>query len=430
MEKLRRDAAPVIHFLRRRGPVWRWLGVDDPRGRRGRRFPLAAMLNATVLAIMAGARSIRTAVGNAERFGSLARRVGAVCRCGRTAIGDLLPRLDPAQLRDALIRFVRGEWYRKTLRPDRLPIGLVAIDGKALWSASKCFHPESQDQSAKGSDKKYPGHRTWVLRVLRAALVSTASCVVIDQQVIPAATNEMGFFGVFFGALMKAYGRLGMIQAVSVDAGMVSRANADTVRKAGLHDIFRLKSPQVELLREATRLLEPLATTTRPEAVTPWESDSARGRVRRQLWRTTEMAGWNDWRHLSQTWLVRTQRRDAGGKALPAEDSYYVTSLGSYRLEPMQILDAVRDHWGVENNAHGTADIVFDEDHSPCSKTGAGIHSASLLRLLAINLCQLYRHRRHGGADRTRTAWQLLLSDIFFALRLPASSLPPAPPPG
>lgn len=290
METLRRDAAPVTHFLRRRRPLWRWQGVDDPRSARGQ-HPLAAVLNTVVFAFMAGARSVRMAADKAERFRSAIRKVARVCPCGRTAVGDLLPRLDPAQLRAALIRFVRGEWYRKSLRPDRLPLGVVAIDGKAVWSHRESFHPQCQDQRDKRSDKKYAGHRSWVLRVLRAALVSASSCVVIDQQVIPAATNEMGFFATFLRGLMEAYGRLGMIQAVSVDAGMVSRSNADLVRQAGLHYIFRLKSLQVELWREATRLLEPLAAATAPEAQSPWEPD-ARGRVRRQLWRTTEMAGW------------------------------------------------------------------------------------------------------------------------------------------
>jgi hypothetical protein len=85
------------------------------------------------------------------------------------------------------------------------------------------------------------------------------------------------------------------------------------VREAGLHHIFRLKTLPVELSREATRLLEPLAATTPPEAQTPWEPDSARGTIRRQLWRTTEIAGWNGWKHLAQVWLVRTQRRNPDG---------------------------------------------------------------------------------------------------------------------
>ena len=409
----------IIRFLRQRRPALRWKGVDDPRSRRGRRYTLPAMLNAVVLAMMCGATSIRLAVGKARRFGSAMRKLVAVCACGRTAIGDLLARLDPAQLREQLVGLIRGEWYRKALRPERLPLGLVAIDGKAIYSARQCFHPEAQDQRGEDADKKYEGHRCWVLRVLRACLVSSASCPVIDQGVIPAATNETGFFATFFRGLMQAYGRLNLFQAISVDAGMVSRANADLVHEAGLHYVFRLKSTQPELWREATRLFGLLSRSNPPEHETPWESDSARGRIRRQLWRTTDMAGWNDWDHLARAWYVRTVADNGDGTVEVIEQRYWVTSLPHRRLSARQILDVVRCHWGIENDANGTADIFFDEDHSPCSKTGEGIVCASLLRLIAINLCQLFRHRRHRGIARKRKPWALLFDDIFFALRLP-----------
>jgi hypothetical protein len=420
MTCITRSCRSVVRFLRQRRPALRWNGVDDPRAARGKRFTLAAMLNTVVLAFMSGANTIRMAAGNASRFGAAMRRVAEVCGCGRSAIGGLLARLDALQLRLQLVALIVGEWYRKALVPDRLPLGLAAIDGKALYSDRQPFHPGCQDQDDKDSDKAYPGHRTWVLRVLRAALVSCSSCPVIDQRVIPAKTNEMGFFAAFLRGLLEAYGRLGLIQAVSVDAGMVSLANANLVCQAGLQYIFRLKEGQVELWREATRLLAPLAEATSPEYETGWQSDSARGLIKRQLWRTADMAGWNGWTHLAQVWLVRTVKRQHDGSTQAIEHRYYLTSLNWRRLAPAQILDAVRCHWGIENNAHGTADIAFDEDHSPCSTTGRGIECSSLLRLIAINLCQLFRHRRFRGKAGKTVAWQLLRADIFIALCLPA----------
>ena len=116
----------------------------------------------------------------------------------------------------------------------------------------------------------------------------------------------------------------------------------------------------------------------------------------------------------------RTLRQQADGTVDAIEHRDYLTSLNWRRLNSAQILDAVRCHRGVENNAHGTADVAFDEDHSPCSTTGRGIECASLLRLIAMNLCQLYRHRRHRSAAGKATTWQTLRADIFFALRLAA----------
>jgi hypothetical protein len=47
---------------------------------------------------------------------------------------------------------------------------------------------------------------------------------------------------------------------------------------------------------------------------------------------------------------------------------------------------------------------------------------ASLLRLIAMNLCQIYRHRRRNP-ERRCESWQNVFDDVFFALRLPASVL-------
>ena len=71
----------------------------------------------------------------------------------------------------------------------------------------------------------------------------------------------------------------------------------------------------------------------------------------------------------------------------------------------------------IENDANGTADSFFDEDHSPCSKTGEGIECATLLRLTAKGLCPLLRHSRHRSDARKREQCTLLFDDIFFALR-------------
>lgn len=417
MNRLHKACMPVIRFFRQRRPVFRWKDVDDPRNRRGRRFALPAILNNVLLAMMCGAHSVRSAVGKFERFDTLARWLGAGLRCGRTAIGDLLPRLCPRQLRAALVHLIRGEWRRKALSPDRFPLGMVAVDGKVIRSDRHRFHPECQDQSGEESDREWRGHRSWVLRVLRVALVSCSSCPVIDQQIIPAATNEVGFFATFFRGLMDAYGRLGMIQVVSADAGLVSRANAELVREANVHYIFRLKSPQVELWREANRVLPHWAERTAPEAETDWESET-RGRIKRQLWRTADMAGWNDWNHLVQVWLIRTLLEQKDGTIKVIENRYYLSSLGWHRLNGRQILDAVRFHWGVENNANGTADVFFEEDDSPWSKTGDGIVCASLLRLIAINLCQLYRHRSRRKGQRGQS-WTNTFDDVLFTLRLP-----------
>lgn len=64
--------------------------------------------------------------------------------------------------------------------------------------------------------------------------------------------------------------------------------------------VMALKENQPELLREAQRVLEPVAAAGQAEAVT-WDRDHGQW-VRRSLSRTSEIAGWLDWTHLRQGW--------------------------------------------------------------------------------------------------------------------------------
>lgn len=74
------------------------------------------------------------------------------------------------------------------------------------------------------------------------------------------------------------------------------------------------------MLAEARRLPQPTiapatgAYKVAPEAETPWERHKGK-RIRRQLWRTSEMAGYNGWTHLRQVVLVRQTAEDPSGES-------------------------------------------------------------------------------------------------------------------
>ena len=71
--------------------------------------------------------------------------------------------------------------------------------------------------------------------------------------------------------------------------------------------VLGLKKNQPELLREAKRLLVPRLQGQPPEAETAgWEKDHRGCWLKRQMWRTFEIAGCLDWPHLQQAIVVRT----------------------------------------------------------------------------------------------------------------------------
>ena len=160
-----------------------------------------------------------------------------------------------------------------------------------------------------------------------------------------------------------------MIEVIDVDAGLTSLGNADCAIAMKFNYVFGLKGNQAELFEEAQKLLLPLCTTTQPEVETPWEFRNGK-RIRRRLWRTAEMVGFENsvgkWKHLRQTWLVRQETR-ADGKT-EIEDRFFITSLPWDTLSPAQILLLVRNHWAVESAPQAHRRKESEDDLINCAQ--------------------------------------------------------------
>jgi Transposase DDE domain len=266
----------------------------------------------------------------------------------------------------------------------------------------------------------------YLLRVQRVVLTSAKGKPALDQAVIPPTTNEMGAFAALFGTLVKVHGTL--FEIATVDAGMTSLDNANLVEQADKAYVMALKDNQPGLYAEAQRVLLPLGAQP-PEAQTPWERRGAK-RVRRSLFRSEQVAGYEGWTHLRQVWLVRQETREPGG-TVHIEDRYFATNLRWGRLQPAQILLVVRNHWGIENDCFWSLDAQFGEDDHPWVTTGHALLVLGVLRLMAYNLLQRARKghlRRRLGARRFTDppTWKQLFRWVQQALRLPLD--PPAGP--
>ena len=83
---------------------------------------------------------------------------------------------------------------------------------------------------------------------------------------------------------------------------------------------------------------------------------------------------------------------NAHGQKKKHENRYFVSSLPPSRLTPAQWLLLVRQHWGVENEFHGTLDLAFEEDdHLWIEAHPRGAVVTALLRRVAYNLLTLFR---------------------------------------
>lgn len=405
----------VQRFLDRHltAPAYRWGDLTDPRDRRGRRWALAELVSAAFCGLLAGCPTLREVEAATEDAGGWVRQ-RVPRRAPDTTLWDLLPQLDVGELRAKLHQQVRGAWRRKALTPVELPCGVVAIDGKGLGALE-----HDADGVAQKNYRSHDGTPYWLARSLRAVLTSADARPCLDQMPIAARSNEMSSFAAFFAELMRVYGAGDLFEIVTVDAGLTSRANADLVAAADKAYLMALKGTQPELLAEAQRLL---GGRRDPDAETDWEPYQG-ARVRRRFFRTAEIAGYHDWPHLRQAWLVATTVLAADGTA-EIERRYFLTNLPWGRLTAAQCLRLVRRHWGIENDCFWTLDVQWREDALPWCTQGRAVEVLSWLRLMAYNLLQLarrthLRRRDAAGVREPPPAWRRVFAWVRQALQRP-----------
>jgi predicted transposase YbfD/YdcC len=423
--------------------------VNDPRRSGSVTYKLPALLNALVAAIVTGARSLRQVE---QRSLQIVKKLGPwkglTKRIADNTFSTLLPRLALAELMSCLHRMVKAEHRRGNLKPTRLPMGAVAIDGKHVatlhWhdlcrvlELSDDVHgspplptAELVEQVCALLAERYPeaqlcvpGHMApyALMRVHTVTLVSSEAAVCIHQRPIEGETNEIGAMPALLSELGGAYRRTRLFELVTTDAGNTSVKVAKQLRQMRCHYCCQIKSIHGDLHTEAVRAL---GRRSKAQARAHY-TDTQNGEVvRYYLWRV-ELGeqGWLDWRHARQ--LVRVQRiaehPDIGERSVG--NRYYVLSQPSDALGPRTTLDVSRAHWRCENNTHWTADAELMEDRrrQAWSRHPRGVLVASVLRMLALHILAVTRQLSRLPYSREQLSW----SDVIqhYQLRLCESIL-------
>jgi len=181
-ERLQRIGRFVQHHADQE--TYRFDDVPDPRDPRGVRWSVGGQLRAVWLALLMGASTIREVESTSEELGTARRRNGRLDRLPDSTLEYLLPDLEVAAFRAKL----RGQVYQmqraKALDPVGLPLGVLAVDGKTLGSYDNDLGGAGQKNTRED------GSPYWLLRVLRAVLVTALTKPCIDQGLIAAQTND------------------------------------------------------------------------------------------------------------------------------------------------------------------------------------------------------------------------------------------------
>ncbi len=266
-------------------------------------------------------------------------------------------RINPCLFQDCFTAWVREAW------PDRPE--LVAIDGKT----SRRSHDRSRAQA--------PLHLV--------SAFATTSRLVLGQEAVQDKAGELAAIPVLLERLAADGGLTGAI--VTIDAIACNATIAQAIRDAGADYLLAVKANQPTLRDEIETYFAEAPDGGLDHAT---DIDKGHGRIEQ---RTVTVAREVDW--------LTGERRFPGEVRLPAvasivrvaskaelkdrcrfETRYYVSSA---TLSAQAAAEAIRGHWGIENQLHWVLDVVFAEDQARL-RTGHGAKNMAVVRHFAINL--------------------------------------------
>ncbi|MFC1612223.1 ISAs1 family transposase, partial [Myxococcota bacterium] len=356
-------------------------------------------------------------------------------RIADNTFGNLIPRLELAELVKRLVAMVKAEHRRGNLATTQLPMATAAIDGKNVatlrWH-DLCRVLELDSTTAKPKQvkkllkKEFPnvqlcipkdGEPYALARVHTVTLISSQAANCIYQRPIEGRTNEIGAMPALLKDLRAAYGRTDIVAMLTTDAGNTSLGTATMiVDKLHWDYLSQFKSEHGQLHSEANRLLSRRRESTADESYVDTQNGYV---VTYHVWHEDlSEHGWLDWSHARQ--LVRVQRvaehpttghRTVGNR-------YYVTSKTSSQLAPKDALTISRGHWRCEEETHWTTDVVLQEDRRRLawSRHPHGVFVISVLRMMALNILAVARKLSKLSYSNQTPTWQQVAEHFLLVL--------------
>ena len=412
--------------------------IRDPRQAAKVKYPLSTLLGVLVISMVTMARSLREVEDRSEQ---IARNrglwLGINQRIADNTFGKVLPRLKFKALVKRLHAAVKAEKRRGNLEPTQLPFRTAAIDGKNV-ATLRWFdlcrvltldpNEATPSQVKRRLKKEYPnlqfckprdGKPYALARVHTVTLISSAAGCCIHQRPIAGATNEIGSMPALLKELRAAYGRTGLVEMLTTDAGNTSLGVATAIVDDLGWDYFcQIKSDNGEVYREADRALG-----RRRKPAFEYADKQNGNAVTYRVWcHDLGDNGWLEWTHARQ--LVRVQRiaeHPTTGKKTTG-NRYYVTSKTHQELGPENAIAVSRAHWRCEEETHWTADAMLQEDRRQLawSRHPDGVFIVSLLRMMALNILAVARKLSRVGERHETPRWHQVAQHFLLALCEPA----------
>ncbi|MFH1346061.1 MAG: ISAs1 family transposase [Pseudomonadota bacterium] len=261
--------------------------------------------------------------------------------------------------------------------------GVVALDGKALRRAYK-----------SGKSHMPPVMVTAWSAMTRMALAN----------VLAPGNNE-------------AAGALHLIEllqlegcVVTADALHCHREMAKAIVERGGDYVLAVKNNQPGLVRDAKAAI---AAAERKKATRASTKEVGHGREESRtaiVAAVSDMAEKHDFAGLKAVARITSKR----GSDKTVQRYFLLTK----HYKPAELLDIVRQHWGIENILHWTLDVVLDEDQTR-SRLDHAPENLAVLRRLALNIARAHPDTKTSLRGKLkRAAWDdSFLVDMLLNMR-------------
>jgi len=342
--------------------------VPDPRGLRGRRYPLVSILSVAVCAVLAGActfAAIADWVRDLDR--TTWGRLGFTDRVpAATTIWRLLIRIDAEVLSAVLARWLRARAAPVVVAGRRWRL-VIAVDGKV-------------ERGARLAD----GRQVHLL-----SAYDTSTGIVLAQVQIAAKSNEIPAFTPLLRRVAAQLGSLNDVLVVA-DALHAQTGHAELLAADGGHLMVAVKGNQPTLHAQ----LKTLPWAQVPVGCQTRETGHGRKETRTVKAVTVNTPGGLGFPHAQQAVRI-TRTRTIKGKTT-RETAYLTVSLPAEQAQPADLGTWARSEWHIENRLHHVRDVTLREDAHQ-ARTGNGPAVFATLRNTSIGY-----HRTNGATNIAR----------------------------
>lgn len=353
-------------------------GVDDPRVACLVTHPLINLMTITLCAVIAGADNWSEVATFGEgkqawlaSFLDLSAGIPS-----HDTFSLVFARLNPEQLQDGFISWVRAVYQRATG-------DVVAVDGKKLRHSFDTA--EEQPMLTMVS--------AW----------ATEAEVVLGQVAVAEGSNEI----TAIPKLLRLLDLSGCI--VTIDAIGCQKEVAQQIVGQQADYLLAVKGNQEHLLADVELLFRLAEQNDYAKVDCHYARTTNKGHNRIEVRHCWAIAGQESLQFLQDyaQWpqlqtVIRIDSVRHVGQSVSRQSRYYISSLPN---DAEHLLQVKRSHWAIENGLHWVLDIAFREDDSRVRK-GNGARNLALFRHMAVNLLKNEKTAKGGIHNkRMQAAW-------------------------